>query len=141
MRLSPWKPAVTNDPFFNLPETLRASVLAYAALPLDDPETLRRKVRAHLAAARKRDPLHSDLPLAEKLAGVLDAELARLGRDTPESRARLIQAAARYFVASDDRDDDFASPFGPDDDEAVTLAALRHLDLVGDLRPLGDGNL
>ncbi len=40
---------------------------------------------------------------------------------------RLGQAAIRYFVLSEDGDDDFESPTGFDDDAAVMAAVLRHV--------------
>ena len=74
-----------------------------------------------------------DQTTARRLTRISLRVLDAWGELDEEARV-LAQAAIRYFVVSEDGDDDFESPTGLDDDDAVMKAVLQHLgraDLLG----------
>jgi uncharacterized membrane protein YkvA (DUF1232 family) len=89
---------------------------------------LRREVEDYAKLIEKvaREKEFFDKTTATRLAA-LSLRLLGAWAELDGEQQRLAQAAIRYFVLSEDGDDDFESPTGFDDDHAVMTAVLRHL--------------
>lgn len=74
--------------------------------------------------AEERDFVDADL--ADRIAGALKALIAEAGDYTGRER-NLLAGAIRYFIHSDDANDDLASPTGFEDDAQILNAVCRHL--------------
>jgi len=92
------------------------------------PSVLLEEVAAHVRLFEKsvRDGGPADLRLAQKLSVQSRALLDIIGLSPEEQR--VIRAAVRYFVITDDGGDDLEAG-GLDDDAAVLDAVILHLDL------------
>jgi dihydropteroate synthase len=80
-------------------------------------------VRIH-EVAEERDFVDADL--ADRIAGALKALVAEAGDYTGRER-NLLAGAIRYFIHSDDANDDLASPTGFEDDAQILNAVCKHL--------------
>lgn len=98
------------------------------ATPLTDPGELTSRVDAHLAAVRKAadDDPFVDLDTAEQIAATLHRLLA-LWPTLSDDHRGWAQAAAAYFVQTDDGTDDFDSVIGFSDDLDVLTHALDRI--------------
>ncbi len=67
-----------------------------------------------------------DIGLIQRMVAVFKKLLQSFSR-LPEGHQFVVSAAIRYFIDSDDAQNDFAEPFGFDDDLAVLNAALLAL--------------
>jgi len=88
---------------------------------------LRLEVARHLdetrTAAERREFV--DVALAERVAAGLTVLLTDIDDETPESRRRVVYAAARYFVQMADGEHDLDSEIGFHDDAEVLNAVAR----------------
>ena len=109
----------------------------YLALPLVSPDLLAEQVRQYLrqleALADGGEVL--DFELATDLASWSERLLDEIDDDMPDENARLVQAAVRYFVNSEDADGDTDSLIGLDDDGEVLEAVAVAIDRAHLLEP------
>lgn len=68
-----------------------------------------------------------DLITASKVARQCETLIATIDSGTKEMNHRLIHAALRYFVLSQDAESDTASPVGFDDDALVVEKVAKEL--------------
>lgn len=109
----------------DLPEETRQTYLGFLkAHPLTR-ELLIAKVRKYLDTIcdASDDDQHLDIATSSDLG----RGLLRLLRDCPDEGLRHAQAAAYYFVESDDAEPDLSSARGFEDDACVFNAVCRHL--------------
>ncbi len=105
--------------------------------PLLELSALRERNREYLLAveAEADEGAFIDLPLAQKIGGVLD-QLLEAPADAGLDQHRALQLAVLYFEQEDDAEPDVDSVLGFEDDAHVVNAVLRFLgrdDLLIDL--------
>jgi len=109
-----------------LPAALKARVEALMDLPLESTEDLAAEVTRHarvMEIVSKKRPVA--LPMALALSHGLRLLLDEVKPDQDDENRKLIQAACRYFIESEDGDHDLASESGLDDDAEVFVAVTR----------------
>lgn len=113
-----------------IPREARGLWASLVGQRLSDETELRREIEAYAALIEKvaREKEFFDQRSARRLARISLRILDRWD-ELDEGDRQLAQAAIRYFLLSEDGDDDFESPTGFDDDDAVMGAVLRHLGL------------
>lgn len=117
-----------------------SALRSLCADPPASPEALRLSIDAYLEAVRTagaRDPF-VDQETAEWVHRGCVALLTLWPDLNPRHRA-LVTGACRYFVQTDDGEDDLGSLVGFDDDAEVVTHVLRQLDRV-DLMPPAPGS-
>lgn len=101
-----------------------AIIRGYLAEPLASPDVLQDHTKMYMkeleGLVAEGDVI--DLELASDLAVRCARMVEEIERGVPEEHRRLIQAAVRYFVDSEDADGDTESLIGFDDDSAVIEA-------------------
>lgn len=114
----------------NLRPPLKKLVAVFLEEPPADVDALLKEVHEHAEAAKaasRFSPVH--IPIARTLGDGLETLLKSISDQTPDEHRRLIQAAGRYFVDSEDESPDMESPFGFHDDaevfNAVAIAVGR----------------
>ncbi len=96
------------------------------ALPPEKITFLARGIDEHLGIVRRAAASSSpsiDLQLAEQIGSACHALLGRYEQLDEPSRAAIV-GAVRYFVSSEDSDDDLRSVFGFEDDARVVNYAI-----------------
>lgn len=113
-----------------IPEEARLRFAELLGEPLLPPETLLREIEECLGLVRRvvMEGAPLDVPWIEEVAMRARGLVRRLGPATPEPERRMIQAAVRYFVLSDDAEGDLVSLLGFDDDARVIEAVEQRLD-------------
>lgn len=97
--------------------------------PLMAPEVLLKEVDDCVGMVRRvvMEGAPLDVSMVERLADRAREMVARAGTDAPEPQRRMVQAAVRYFVLSDDAEGDLVSLMGFDDDALVLEAVAAQL--------------
>lgn len=97
--------------------------------PLMPPEVLLKEVDDCVGMVRRvvMEGAPLDVTFVEGLADRARAMVGRAGTDAPEADRRMVQAAVRYFVLSDDAEGDLVSLMGFDDDALVLDAVAAQL--------------
>ena len=116
-------------PELGLPEECADVLARHYAEPVDDEAVLLRRLEGYLdqvhAAFHQND--YIDIDLVEKLGDMVQSLLAESPELDDDAR-RLVHAGARYFIDTDDAEDDMASMTGFGDDADVLVAICRHLE-------------
>lgn len=108
-----------------LPPEAAGTYIEYLGRPLLAREALVSMVEAHHLRLRAALPLHPRIDTV--LARDLCEGLKRMLNQAPGPMLAHAQAAAYYFVESDDADPDLESMLGLDDDALVYNAVCLHL--------------
>lgn len=97
--------------------------------PLMAPEVLLKEVDDCVGMVRRvvMEGAPLDVSMVEGLAEQARTMVGRAGADAPEAERRMVQAAVRYFVLSDDAEGDLVSLMGFDDDAQVLEAVEAQL--------------
>ena len=112
----------------------RQVVLRLYNEPLQSLQILEQQVIDYQLLVKEQATAVTDVDLANQLAANLLMLLASLQgtvgdaiQSMDEAVHRSVQVAVRYFVESDDADDDLTSPYGFDDDAEVFNGVARRL--------------
>lgn len=123
-----------------LPSDLNALIqplLTGALVPVDE---LRRQVVGYRAALRSAAQSQAwpdmDFELGDRCGVACEDLLDRVGAWPEPWQHRLLQVAVRYYVLSEDEEDDLESLVGFDDDAMVLNACARALGLEAAVIPL-----
>jgi len=108
-----------------LPDDTRQAYLEYLKRPTLTRELLLAKVRPYIQVISDSAKAKPGLDIGT--AGELGAALLRLLRECDESHLPHAQAAALYFLESEDAEPDLESAHGFDDDALVFNSVCLHL--------------
>ncbi len=97
------------------------------ALKLSDQECCE-KLKSHTATLSEAAAINPRVNI-ELANGIREALVKALGKPTSELQSSWLRAAVLYFVSNDDRDPDFESLTGFDDDAEVLNLCLEFCDL------------
>jgi uncharacterized membrane protein YkvA (DUF1232 family) len=120
---------VTDSDLYQLPADTRHTMQRLLAQPVVPLDSLRLNVQQYMQLVYHAATIHEfiDVATAERLAETSYALLDSVAPQAPGDTRALIQAAVRYFLVSEDADDDLASISGFDDDVAVMNAVTQML--------------
>lgn len=112
-----------------IPAAAREHFEALLAQPLRSPAELLAQAREHLAAIEDAGHHNEfiDVAVARRLVELHERLLTHVASLSVTTQ-RIAQAAIRYFISTQDAEDDFDFG-GLEDDQAVLSAVLRHLEL------------